>query len=222
MKSKSLVFAFFVLVLIVFSVSSVFAISAAIGNGRMILRGEVGDSVEKYVNVINQNDFDVVINISVSGDLEKYVSLVDESFILSAGEERKAYFDIEFAKSGTSETKINVQFTPVGDVGGAGLSSSVVVIAEGDDSSYQDSGVVGESIDGVVNFLTGGTGLPDKSDRIIVGSLISTTIIFILFLIVLVLYSIKKKRVSDSLKELKGEIKKGGRTKLKKSAKSNE
>ena len=93
MKFKGLVFMFFVLVLIGFSISSVFAISAAIGNGRMILRGDVGDNVERYVNVINQNDFDVVINISVSGDLENYVSLVDESFILSAGEERKAYFN---------------------------------------------------------------------------------------------------------------------------------
>jgi len=228
MKFKGLVFMFFVLVLIGFSISSVFAISAAIGNGRMILRGDVGDNVERYVNVINQNDFDVVINISVSGDLENYVSLVDESFILSAGEERKAYFNIEFAKSGTTETKINVQFTPVDDEGGAGLSSNVIVIAEGDDSNYKERGVVEESIGGVVNFLTGGAiGIKDKSNKIIF-SLITTTVIFVLFLIVLMLYAIKKKKMQKVSKEFSDDLKivdkskKSDRTKLKKSAKTDE
>jgi hypothetical protein len=209
---------FLIGILILFSISSVFAISAAIGNGRMILRGEVGDVVERYVNVINQNDFDVLINVSVTGDLKNYVSLVDESFVLSGGEEKKAYFDIEFAKSGTSDTKINVQFTPVDDEGGAGLSSSVIVIAEGDDSSYSNNKVE-EGIDNVVNYLTGSVVGIKKGSEIIVGSLIMTTIIFIVFLVVLILYSKKKANEEASSKV---EDKKVKKTKSEKSDKIDE
>jgi len=197
MKFRSVVFMFLVFGLIMINVSSVFAISAAIGNGRMILRGDVGDVVERYVKVINQNDFDVVINISVSGDLEKYVSLVDESFVLSSGEEKKAYFNIEFAKSGTSNvTNINVQFTEVGGEGGAGLSSSVIVIAEGDDSGYdngEDNDEDSEGIGGVVDYITGSVvGIRNRSN-LVVGGLVITMVIFIVFLVVLILYSKKKE-----------------------------
>ena len=123
---------FFILVSPVF----VSAITGSIGNARMILRAETGDEIEKYVLVKNVNDVAIDVQISVSGDLAEHIDIQDESFTLEAGDEKKAYFTVDVKKSGTSESKINVQFTPVDGGNGVGLSSTVIVIAEGDDSGW--------------------------------------------------------------------------------------
>jgi len=144
MESKKI---FSVLMLLIITISSVsFALAASdiitgsIGNSRMILRLNTGDQIEKSVRVINVNDVSVEINISVTGDLQQDITLKDESFILGPGEEKKAYFTIDVKESGTTETSINVQFSPVDGKNGVGLSSTVIVIANGTSQTSQTGG----------------------------------------------------------------------------------
>lgn len=126
------------------------AITGSIGNARMILRLEQGEEIEKYVLVRNVNDVPVDIKLSVSGDLEDHVKLEEESFRLKAGEEKKAHFTIKAAKSGTTETKINVAFSPE-EGHGVGLSSTVVVIAGGESEEEEEE----NEESSILKWLTG-------------------------------------------------------------------
>lgn len=121
-----------VLILIVLmNIVSVSAITGSIGNARMILRAEQGDEIEKYVLVKNVNDVAVNIKVTAGGDLADYIDIKDKEFTLQPGDELKAQFTIKVAKAGTTESRINVQFTPVEESkNGVGLSSTVIVIAE--------------------------------------------------------------------------------------------
>jgi len=127
--------------LMVFSlVSSVFAITGAIGNGRMILRAETGDTIERYVLVKNTNDVVLNIEVSASGDLEDDVEVIDESFTLEPNTDKKAYFKIDVKEEGTTETKINIMFAPEDGGNGVGLSSTIIIIASGESIDDPDDG----------------------------------------------------------------------------------
>ncbi|MEK6933334.1 MAG: hypothetical protein AABW75_00485 [Nanoarchaeota archaeon] len=120
------------LIFVILLTSSVHAITATLGNSRMILRMNVSDSMDKYLLIKNTNPVSVKIEISASGDLEKSITIKDSAFTLSPNEERNAYFTIKATKSGTTETRLNVRFIP--DEGSAvGLSAVVVVVASGSD-----------------------------------------------------------------------------------------
>lgn len=129
MKSKTITSAILVF-LILANLISVSAITGSIGNARMILHAEQGDEIDKYILVKNVNDVPLDIELSASGDLADYVDIKDEKFILAAGEEKQAQFTIKVAKAGTTETRINVKFTPIGGGNGVGLSSTIIIIAE--------------------------------------------------------------------------------------------
>ena len=96
----------------------------------MILRQKTGDVVEKTVLVRNINEQDIDIKIFASGDLVNYTKIIDKEFRLKPGEEKNARFEIRVAKEGTTETKINIQFTPTIGKEGIGLSSTVIIVAE--------------------------------------------------------------------------------------------
>jgi len=120
----------FVILLLVFSFSFASAITGSMGNARMILRVEQGDTIEKYILVKNVNNVSLDIELTTEGDLASHVNIKDKAFRLEPGTEKRAYFEITAAEKGTTETKINVQFTPIDGGNGVGLSSTVVVIAE--------------------------------------------------------------------------------------------
>jgi len=185
--------------------ANVLAITGSIGNARMILKLQTGEEIEKYILVKNVNEVPVDINISVTGDLAKYVNVKDKEFTLKAGEEKKAYFTIKATKPGTTETQVNVAFTPE-DGRGVGLSSTVIVVAGGE--ATEETGGTGG---GILSWLTGknnssnGTVNTGNNETDATGAfaanpvsigLLSTTIILALFIILLVIYSqkIKKKR----------------------------
>lgn len=133
---KNIYISLIIIVIIFGFISSAYAITGSIGNARMILKenqdGEtikVGDKIEKYVLVKNVNEVNVDITLFSSGDLGEYVDIRDKEFTLAPGEEKKAYFIIEVKKGGTTETRINVQFSPE-EGNGVGLSSTVIIIAE--------------------------------------------------------------------------------------------
>lgn len=128
MKVKSYLFLVVIFVVVLISSNFVIAITGSIGNARMVLSAEVGDTINKYVLVRNVNDVPVDINLSVSENLTKDFKLVEDSFTLQAGDEKKAYFTIEARKPGSYETQINVQFLPLeGNKSGVGLSSTVIL-----------------------------------------------------------------------------------------------
>lgn len=129
MKIKRIVlFSFFAATAIILSQLS-WAITASIGNSRMVLRIGVGENVERYILVKNVNDESVTIILTSSGDLADNIKLKENSFILAPGEEKKAYFGIIAKEAGTKEGRINVEFKPE-EGNSAGLASIVTVIAD--------------------------------------------------------------------------------------------
>lgn len=115
----------------------VIAITGSLGFARMVLKAEVGDTIEKYILVRNVNSFPVNIELSVSGDLEKDIYIGDNNFTLAPSEEKKVYFTIEVKEEGTTESKINVKFiSPNGE--SIGLSSTIIVIAGQSVSNVSD------------------------------------------------------------------------------------
>jgi len=201
MKNK-IVLAFSLLIMLILT-GNALAITGSIGNARMILRLETGEEIEKYVLVKNVNDVPVDIEITATGDLKDYVVLKDTAFRLNAEEEKKAYFTIKAAEQGTTETKINVAFTP--DEGnGVGLSSTVIVIAQGESKSSildwlkkdeeNETDVNEENIsEEENNSLEQLTGAFVGMNPVSIG-LLSTTVILIIFIVLLVIYAGKKNQ----------------------------
>lgn len=130
MKSVKLLICFVLIMMILTLVSSVYAITGSIGNARMIVRVEQGEEIEKYILVKNVNDVSVDVELFAVGDLAEDIEIEDTEFTLQGGDERKAYFTIKVRDAGTSETKINVKFSPTDGGNGVGLSSTVIVIAK--------------------------------------------------------------------------------------------
>lgn len=198
---KNLAFGCLVLLVFVSFISSVSAITGSIGNARMVLKAQTGDKIEKYIKVINVNDVEVEIEVSASGELAKYIDIKDKKFILGAGEEKKAYFTINVAKAGKTESKINIKFTPIEGGNGVGLSSVVIVIAEGEDledknefdlfdffnnnedeEQNSSAGITGKAIDG------------NNKIKSVAIALSITGAMLLIFVVILVLYYIDKKR----------------------------
>ena len=111
-------------------VSSTTALTGNIGNARMVLRVSQGDNIDKCILVKNVNDEDINVKLFPAGDLADYITLKDEEFILKPQEEKNACFTIVARKSGTTETKMNVMFSPLDRGNGVGLSSTIIVIAK--------------------------------------------------------------------------------------------
>ena len=138
MKLKYTVAVFVILIFFSYSISLVHAITGSIGNARMVLRVNTGDKVEKYVLVKNVNEVPVNIELIKSGDLADYMAIKDNNFTLAPGQDRKVYFTIDINEPGTTESKINVKFSPEEKGNGVGLSSTIIVIAKGSEKSFFD------------------------------------------------------------------------------------
>ncbi len=123
----------FGLIIFLSLICSVFALTAKIGQGKMVLQANIGDKLEHYILVINDNDVDVNISLSASGDLENYIDISDNSFVLGPGEEKKAYFTIDVQKTGRTESRIYTQFK-LKQGNGVGASTTILVYAQGDEN----------------------------------------------------------------------------------------
>ena len=189
-----------VIVLIFILVSTVSALTASIGNGRMVIRANAGDSIDRYVLVKNVNDVSVKINMTVDGDLEKSITLKENYFILGPGEEKKAYFTIYANKNGTTETNINVGFKPTeGKESGVGLHSTVIVITSGDSVDSPEPGEVdtGETIGGAITRLTGNV-IGEGKSSLVVFLLGMTTIVLVIIFIFLMARKNKAETLNNS------------------------
>lgn len=189
METKKVIVTISVLLVIFIAVigmvSSIYAITASIGNARMVLRTNVGDTIERSVLVKNVNNVTVKISSFASGDLASDMILKDANFTLEANQEKNIDFKVKIAKNGTTETKINIAFSPTdGKSGGVGLSSTIIIIAGGE--SADDSGVTDTTF---------------KINGIAIG-IITTLIVFAVFMAVLALY-LKKSSKKGLNKEAK-------------------
>jgi len=167
----------------------VFALTGSIGNSRMILNLEPGETIERYILVKNVNDVAVDIDIGAAGDLADSVELQDEEFTLEPGEDKKAYFTITAQDSGVTETRINVRFTPIDGGNGVGLSSQII-IALGDEDGSDDGGD-----DGGVNVDSQNPGTIENGFQLnkVHIILFSSTLIIMLMLVVLLILDYKTR-----------------------------
>jgi len=196
MSSKILAFYIILGILLLSSVSSVLAITASIGGSRMILRAEVGEKVERYITPNNVNNVSVNVTIFISGDLEDNVELKDTSFVLQPGEEKQVYFTIFSDKDGTTETKLNVKFTPVSSAnsGGVGLAATIILIA-GSGGNVEDEEINEDDEGAGFNLPIGGSAVNSEGSKLNPIILLALSpIVLIVLLIFLVFYA--KKRAS--------------------------
>ena len=217
--SKSLIRSIFIIILMLSFVSSVYAITGSIGNARMILRPEIGDSIEKSILVKNVNDIAVDIELSTTGDLVEDIKIKDNKFRLNAGDEKKAFFTIDVRNSGTTETKINVKFIPIDGGNSVGLSSTIIIISEGEKNGgnifdiFKDDEetIEGNQVNGEVSVGKNKVSTDiEKSDNMNKGiglMAIGETFTIILFIALLILLGVAnkhlKKRNSGKLLSIK-------------------
>lgn len=131
----------FIIMLVLFVIFSLYLVSAitgSLGNAKMFLDAEVGETLEKYVLVKNVNDVPVNIKLSVSSDISKDVKLEDEEFELTPGEDRRVYFTIKARKPGIYEIRILVRFSEEGGKTGVGLSSVITLKVYGKGEMPED------------------------------------------------------------------------------------
>lgn len=192
--------------------SGVFAIAGNIGNGRMVLRAETGEEVEKYILVINVNNVSLDIKVFASGDLEKYIDIKDKEFTLAPGEEKKAYFTIKAVKPGTTESEINIKFIPE-DGNGVGLSSIITFIAKGEDKSSWFSWLSNkdeENNDDENSSASDGAGNTDDKGKVSLAIALSFTAVIFLVLVILLFIAAKKAKKSEKEIKLKKSAKRNG------------
>jgi len=113
----------------------VYGLTASIGNARMVIHTEVEEGettvIEKYVRVNNVNDVPVQITLEPRADLVDIAEIIDESFTLEPGESKDANFIIRLDYGGTYQGQIGVGFQALEGGHGVGLSSTIIIIAEG-------------------------------------------------------------------------------------------
>jgi hypothetical protein len=129
---------FAVVVLLLFLVPVAHALSASIGNARMILRPVVEEgeitTIEKSIQVNNVNDIAVKITGTPSKEFEEIVTIINPEFEIQPGDSHNMDFIISLEYGGRYEGKINVAFAPADPEvkqSGVGLSSTIIIIAEG-------------------------------------------------------------------------------------------
>jgi hypothetical protein len=184
--AKKTIVTVLLLVMLVGIVSSCYALTANIGNARMILRAQVGDTIERSVLVKNVNNVTVKIDAVVVGDLAKDLVLKNSNFTLEPNQEKNIDFKVKVTKNGTSETKINIGFSPTDGKGGAvGLTSTIIIIAGGDSVDDTPTSIAS-------NF---------KLSTTMIGIII-TAIVIIVFVIILIIY-LKKGSKGEKLNKPK-------------------
>lgn len=116
------------------SLTLVSALTGSIGNARMVLTANKGDTISKTILVQNINNVSINISMFPSGDLEASTKINGANFTLAPGESRNVPFTIKVDKAGTTETKINVRFISTTDKNAVGLSSQIVINTQGSSS----------------------------------------------------------------------------------------
>jgi len=147
MNSKIFLLISAIFLVLLVMVSCVSAIQGRIGNARIVVREDIGETVERYIRVENGNDFSVNITLTAFGDLEENINIIDNEFTLAPEEEKNAYFTIYIEEEGIKEGSIYVEFIPPAG-NGIGLISTIIVLAGAEETpeSFCNFGAVGDSL----------------------------------------------------------------------------
>ena len=97
MKKGILLFSLVILVLGILSISAVFALTASIGNPRMVLYENItGDKLvfNDSVMVNNKNNYSVNITITPNGDWTDRVTISEPEFVLDKEERKEVYWAV--------------------------------------------------------------------------------------------------------------------------------
>lgn len=203
MKMKKGITIGFVFLLVLANSIMLSAVTGSMGNARMILYPEVNGwtntIIEKSILVKNVNDMPINITLELDENSSNFIELIDKSFILESGEEKKAQFEVKVKKEGKYEGRINVFFRPIeGKESGVVLSSTIVVIATKDNGYEDDEEELEEEI-------TEDEEKPNNSESINKSSKTMTYLTISTFILVLALiilfYIAGKKRTRNKVKK---------------------
>jgi hypothetical protein len=203
MKGKNICL---ILLVVVLTLSVASAITGSLGNSRVVLRLEPGETVEKYVLIKNVNDIPVKINVSVGGDLEKNVKLTEKGFDLQPGEEKKVYYTIKAQNiENITETKLAIGFGS--EQGNVGLISTIVVITT--KSGNADSGgifdIFNSDEENVTNSDVTGNVANDSGSKLNISPmffLIGSSALLFVMLVVLIVVMSKRNKSKKTVKRV--------------------
>ncbi len=211
-----------VIFLLISNVMIISAITGSIGNSRMILypefNGKTATSIEKSILVKNVNNASINITLKIAEDSDDFLELIDNEFVLGAGEEKKARFLVLIKKEGKYNGKINVFFTSAEGKGpGVVLTSSISAITTkaGDTNLEDDTNPENDtSIDENpgVGISIGGAVIKDKEKKPLTMPqiLIWGSLVLLIISIVLLVAAIKKQKERKKRK-LNGKKRKNNR-----------
>jgi hypothetical protein len=204
MEMKKILTLAFAILFLISSSAIISATTGSIGNAKMVLYPEVNGwtntVIEKTISVNNVNDFAVNITLKPDSNATKFIDIIDESFILQPGEEKKAQIEIKVKKEGRYEGRINVFFKPVeGEDAGVVLSSTIVVFAKKDqgyDDSDTDNSTNTNTNDNTntTNINTNPDGSKIDKSKFIKFRGLSTIILLIVLLILLYIWGKKRNQ----------------------------
>ena len=127
-----------VLVIAILIIPVSYALSASIGNARMILRPNIEDgetiTIDKSILVNNINNISVKVTLEPEEHYKKIITVFDEEFILQPDESKDAQFRITLKSGGNYQGRVVVSFTPVDPSikwNSVKLASSIIIIANG-------------------------------------------------------------------------------------------
>ncbi len=197
MKTKNMMMFALVILFLITGSSFISAITGSIGNGKMVLYPEVNGwtntLIEKTILVNNVNDVPVNITLKLDSESSEFIDLIDKSFILEAGESKKAEIVIRVRKEGTYEGRVNVFFKPVeGKEAGVVLSSTIVVIASKDTGYEEDEEE--ENTEEETDLPVENPEGTDSPSKIIKFWGISTIVLVVVLLFLLYIWNKKRKK----------------------------
>jgi hypothetical protein len=178
------------ILMLFFMIGSVGAISAEVDRDVVVLRGDIGETVEGLVTAVNSNDVIVRVRVFASGSLD--VEILDDDFVLEPLKSRDVRFKVLIEGIGRTDSLINFEFDSGEE--SVGVASQVIV----DSGSFTVEGV-GSVEEEVVNesvvsedddFVEGGLGLGRA--EVFLGS--STLVLAILLIVLL---GVSRKRLGE-------------------------
>jgi hypothetical protein len=118
--------------------ATVNALTASIGNARMIIHTDVEQGtptvIQKSIKINNVNNMSVEVTLMPSGDIKDFTQVLDNNIILSPEQSRDARFVMSLEYGGRYDGKILVNFKSAEEgvkSQPVGLASTIVILAEG-------------------------------------------------------------------------------------------
>ena len=177
------------LILSLFCVSNVLAISVATGSGVKVIgtleeivieEGKPYESIET-INVPNPNDFAVKVKLTPDEVMAKIGYIIDDEFVLQAKEVKNAQFQIKIESAGTYNARIWTSFEEIDgstNKASGSMASKIRVIAKGynntewynsvtnpaepDNSTISENGTTEDSENGASVSFGGDSGNRDE------------------------------------------------------------